>query len=264
MDHVGTLRRAGRSLGALDDLIGSIGPPVYTCRQTAAALFGIDGYALRPPFHLLVDRGRNITRIQHRIHTTTVLERIDRAMAGDIPATSPTRTIVDLARTESVARLTETVTSAILAGLTSEDFLFRRLIALRGSGRGGVRRLLGVVEGRALQAGRPSWLEREFLALVTTAGLPRPLTEQVLARRGDHLIRVDCQFSGTPVVVELLGYRFHRTAAQLQVDAERLNRLQLAGYIVLQFTYADVTENPRQTVSLLTDALSAFGIHVTT
>jgi hypothetical protein len=46
-------------------------------------------------------------------------------------------------------------------------------------------------------------------------------------------------------VVELLGYRFHRTVMQLQNDAERMNRMILDGLHPLQFTYTDVaSESP--------------------
>ena len=38
---------------------------------------------------------------------------------------------------------------------------------------------------------------------------------------------------------------------QMQVDAERLNRLQLDGYVVAQFTYADVmTRSPTMLATL--------------
>ena len=42
-------------------------------------------------------------------------------------------------------------------------------------------------------------------------------------------------------MIELLGYRFHRTVAQMQADAARMNALQLRGFDVYQFTYDDVT-----------------------
>jgi len=53
-------------------------------------------------------------------------------------------------------------------------------------------------------------------------------------------VRVDFHWPGTRVVLEALGYRWHRTARQMQVDAERMNALQLAGNLVLQCTYRDV------------------------
>ena len=57
-------------------------------------------------------------------------------------------------------------------------------------------------------------------------------------------MRVDCRFPGTNIVVELLGYRFHRTKAQLARDTERLNALILRGFAPFQFTYEQVVSFP--------------------
>ena len=54
------------------------------------------------------------------------------------------------------------------------------------------------------------------------------------------MIRVDCRFPGTNVVVELLGYRFHRSVLQMADDAERMNQMVLDGLRPLQFTYTQV------------------------
>ncbi len=116
-------------------------------------------------------------------------------------------------------------------------------MTLRARGRGGIGKLLQVIEGVEAIRGGHSYLEREFLRLVAAAGLPRPLTQQVLAKRTDRLIRVDCRFPATTVVVELLGYRSHRSPLQLAVDAERVNALQRAGFLVLQHTYIQIMED---------------------
>lgn len=42
------------------------------------------------------------------------------------------------------------------------------------------------------------------------------------------------------MVIELLGYAFHRTPMQMQADSERTTRMSLDGYVVVQFTYVDV------------------------
>ena len=102
-------------------------------------------------------------------------------------------------------------------------------MALRTKGRHGIPSLLDVLAGHEVTRGGHSWLEREYLRLLAAAGLPRPITQAVLARAGDRFVRVDCRFPGSAVVVELLGYRFHRTPLQMARDAERLNALVLAG-----------------------------------
>jgi very-short-patch-repair endonuclease len=78
----------------------------------------------------------------------------------------------------------------------------------------------------------------------------------VLGRRGDRLIRVDFRFPGTPLVVEALGYRWHRTGAQMQIDAERMNRLTMDGYLVQQFTYNHVVERPDYVVRTIVESLA--------
>ena len=237
-----TVRHSAQA--ALVALLLDIGEPCWASGPTAAALHGFDGFTLRPPFHVTILRGRDVTRVGHRVHTTIDLPLIDRAHVDGIPVTSGARTLIELARTTDAARLTAALDSGLRDGHFSEDLLHRRIAALRTKGRYGTPKLLEVIEGGELTRGAQSWLEREFLRLVAGAGLPRPECQQVLARAGSRLVRVDCRFPGTNIVVELLGYRFHRTKAQLARDAERLNALILGGFAPFQFTYDQVVSFP--------------------
>jgi hypothetical protein len=253
-------RRLATTVDRLSTLVADVGPLCWVADRSAAALHQFDGYDLEPPFHLVTLRSRRTTRPGHVLHTTTVLPLIDRTVVAGVPVTSPTRTIIDLATHLDAAALTIAVDSALRDGLTSDDFLHRRLVALRSKGRYGIPKLLAVVAGAEIARGGHSWLEREFLRLMAQAQLPAPLTQQVLARRGTRLVRVDCRFADTPVVVELLGYRFHRSPQQMRVDAERANQLLLAGFLPFQFTYLQVVEEPAMVVATVAAAL---GIHRT-
>lgn len=231
-------RSATRDLAAL---LLDCGDGALASGPTAAALHGFDGFTLRAPFHVTVPRGRNVQRAHHHIHTSATLPLIDRATVNGIATLSATRTLVDLARFVDASTLTAALDSALRDGLTAEHALHRRIVELRSSGRYGIPKLLAVIEGVEASRGGHSWLERRFLELCERAGLPRPATQQVLSRSGDSLVRVDCRFEGTPVVVELLGYRWHRTEAQMTRDAARFNALLIDGFVPLQFTYAQVT-----------------------
>lgn len=151
--------------------------------------------------------------------------------------------------------LTAALDGALRDGLISEEFLHGRINALRGKGRYGIPTLLEVIEGIEITRGAHSWLEREVLRMLDAAGVPLPMPQQVLGRRGDRLIRVDFRFPGTPLVVEALGYRWHRTGAQMRIDAERMNRLTMDGSVVLQFTYSHVVERPDYVVQGIVEAL---------
>lgn len=253
------VRRDGKLLDQLAEDLRVFGPPVAACRQTAAALYEMPRFPIDRPFHLLVPRHRRLVRVDAYLHTTIAFDDVDLGVVAGIAVTTPARTLIDLAGPLRADRLRDLVDYCTARKLTSLDAIHRRLVELRGSGRPGLNKLLVALD-RVDAAAGTSWLEREFLRLVGQAGLPRPLTEQVLARRGTHLVRVDCHFPGTRVVVELLGYTFHRTVQQMSVDAERLNALQRAGYLVLQFTYLHVTTQPALVISELTRTLHGVSV----
>ena len=240
---------------ALAALVNDVGEPCWLSAPTAGALVGFEGLRLAPPFHLLTTRERNVRRIGVVIHTTETLDLLDRETAFGLPVTAPARTLIDLAAMAPRDVLTAALDGALRDGLLSEDFLHRRIHALRGKGRHGIPNLLAVIEGVEITRGAHSWLERELLRLLDAAGVARPVPQEVLGRRGDRLIRVDFRFPGTPVVVEVLGYRWHRTGAQMTIDVERVNRLTMDGYLVLQFTYDTVVERPESVIRSILEAL---------
>jgi hypothetical protein len=252
-------RVAGAPVTARSELVGlllDVAGDVRASGPTAAALHGFDGYRVRAPFHLTVARGRSLQRVGHVIHTTADLPLIDRSTVDGIATTSPARTLIDLARTESAEQLTVALDSGLRDGRFNESHLHRRIVALRTKGRFGIPKLLAVIDGSEITRGGHSWLEREFLRLIAVAGLPRPETQVVLSRARDRLVRVDFRFPGTPIVVEVLGYRFHRSPSELRRDAERINALVLDGFAPMQFTYEQVVDCPHQTVADLTQAFS--------
>lgn len=112
-----------KHLESLQELIDDVGDPVWACGPTAAALYPYDEFVLQPPFSLLVPRGRFVNRIGHVIHTTTVLDPIDREETMGIPITAPARTVIDLARHEPSLRLT----LAIDSGLRDLRFTYIRV-----------------------------------------------------------------------------------------------------------------------------------------
>lgn len=240
----------------VSEQLAGLGPSSRCAQPTAAALIGLDGFHLKPPYHFVVPRGTNRQRVGHFVHRTMYLPPIDCETAHGLPVTSPTRTLIDLATTCDAKVLTAALDGALRDRLTTEDFLHQRIVDLRSRGRYGIPKLLAVIEGVEASRGGHSWLERHYLELIAAARLPRPTTQAVLGRRDGRLIRVDCRFPDTRLVVELLGYRYHRTELQMRNDADRVNRLQLDGFVVVQFTYQHVALDPGYVVSQTMEGLS--------
>lgn len=233
----------------LAQLALDIGPPVVTAGPTAAALHELNGFELGAPYHLLVPAHRSVQRLGAVVHRTGRFDSIDRCEVDGFATTSLVRTVVDLARWCAPEQIRGVLEQTIADGRLSESELFQRIASLRSQGRYGIPMLLSVLEHREFTRGGDSWLEREYLRLLTRAGIPRPETQVVLTRAADRIVRVDCFFPDSNLVVELMGYRFHRTRSQLNRDAQRHNALMASGRRVLQFTYDQVTNEPDATVA---------------
>lgn len=246
-------RVMARRLDELTAIVARVGSPVWIAGDTLAALYGVDDITLAPPYSFAVPRGRAPHVNGHHVHRLRDVARLDTANVLGLPGLSATRLLIESAATKDARQLTVMLDCLLRDGFTSEDFLHRRIVELRRKGRPGLDHLLAVVEGAERIRGGHSFLERAYLSYLGDVGLPRPDTQQVLARRGDTLVRVDCRFPGTHIVVELLGYRWHRTQEQLEADAARVNALNLTGHEVYQFTYDQVTLR----TSTLVDTMAA-------
>jgi very-short-patch-repair endonuclease len=129
-------------------------------------------------------------------------------------------------------------------------YLAKRLRALRGSGRAGVL----LVDSVLVDSGGSNALERRMLTMIREAGLPKPTCQVIHRRDGKTVARVDFQFPGTNIVVEVDGQVAHATPRQRQHDAQRRRELDDLGMRVLTFVHEDVFEHPAQVIHDLTRA----------
>jgi very-short-patch-repair endonuclease len=163
-----------------------------------------------------------------RIHRSATLGH-DTATLRGIPVTSPLRTIIDLA--------------TVLEGRPLEHVLDladqRHLVDFAELGQRPVRRSLQAVLARYSQTVTRSELEERFLALCDEHRLPRPATNTIV--EGGE---VDFMWRDARLIVEVDGYRYHRSPSTFEDDRERDVILSLAGWTVLRFTYAQVVRRP--------------------
>jgi len=98
--------------------------------------------------------------------------------------------------------------------------------------RRGAPRLRAVLEWhRAGSTVTESEAEEAFLAITRRAGLPDPIPQCLVESR-----RRDFVWPERRIVVEIDGWRFHRTVQAADRDAQRGNDAALAGWIHLRFT----------------------------
>ncbi len=99
-----------------------------------------------------------------------------------------------------------------------------------------------------------SELERRFLPIAASAGLPHPLTQQIV-----NGFRVDFFWPDLGLIVETDGLRYHRTPTQQARDRLRDQAHTAAGLRPLRFSHSQVRYEPdyvRQTLVRVSGARS--------
>ncbi|HEX6116115.1 MAG TPA: DUF559 domain-containing protein [Solirubrobacterales bacterium] len=207
------------------------GPGAFLSGPDAAALWGLVP-SRRGAIHVSVRVRSGRRRPGITVHCRPALSGDDITHRSEIPATSPVRTLLDLATALPAPRLERVVGEADRLDLVDPETL-RAAIEAR-AGQPGVRRLRALLDRDTFRL-TDSELERRFLGIVRVVGLPRPLTQTTV-----NGYRVDFYWPALGLVVETDGLRYHRTAATQSRDARRDQAHAAAGLTALRFTHAQV------------------------
>lgn len=227
------------------------GPGALLSHRDAAALHG-----LRPPGdHLrweVTTTGRAGSTDRIRVFGTASLDAKDATSVDGIPVTSGARTLVDLAGTVPKAQLAKALNEAERQRCFDLRAIERAMATTaRRKGRGHAAMRQALDELRAIGApSTRSELEDRFVALLDAENLPRPQTNY-----GIEGMEFDAAWPEQRLVVELDGWDGHNTRRAFQEDRERGNALELAGWRLLRFTWADVTRRPDTTAATVRGAL---------
>jgi very-short-patch-repair endonuclease len=259
--------RGGR-LHAVHRGVYAVGHPVLTTdgRWMAAVLAAGEGavlshasaaaaWDLRPvgagAIHITVpgDPGRR-RRAGIRLHRSTTLAPEDRTTLRGIPITTPVRTIIDLAATLKGRPLEQALDRAEQLGLVDFADLARRLAAHpTRPGAPSLRALLSLYTAGSFVT--RSEMENRFLQLCDNHRLPRPEVNTHI--EGDE---VDFAWRDARLIVEVDGYRYHRSPSAFEDDRERDVILTVAGWQVLRFTWAKITGQPAWVAAAITNRLA--------
>lgn len=237
-------------------LVLAAGDGAVVSHRSAAALWGFEGYPFGTP-ELTVPRGTRFRRDQTRVHESTDLDRCGVRRREGLPVTDPSRTILDLARVVSDARLARTIESARRLQLASWSELIATLAGHARRGRPGIRRLRRVIAANAHRDEiTDSDLELMVLALLVEHGLPEPVVHHVLRdAAGRFLAEIDLAYPLLRIAIELDG-GVHRDRDVFERDRPRQNGLVLEGWIVLRFTWDTLVNRPEEIVAAVRSAIA--------
>lgn len=229
-------------------------PDSVLCLGTAARLHGLpvpdDGLV-----HVLVPHPR-AARGALTPHEFAVLPA-DVERAGRTNVTTLPRTIFDC-----VGRLDDRESERLMIWVLTRELLGRdelqRAIAERPRRWGNTRRRRAVDHTRT---GAMGPAERRLHAILSGAGVTGWLADQPVYDDAGLIGRVDVLFAGARLVIEIDGMAYHG-ADRFQADRTRQNRLVRAGFTVLRFTWADLTERPAEVLAQILTTLDRLGAPV--
>jgi very-short-patch-repair endonuclease len=221
----------------------SCGPAAALSHEDAAALFQIRAKR-RGPIEVSVPRRSCPRRPGLVVHRRTTLARHEITRHRGIPVTSPTCTLIDLAIRLPSIQVEAMISEADKRGLVHPERLRRALDELPGRAGAGVLRKLLDVRTFVLS---DSDLERLFLPIARSAGLPKPLT-----RCRVNGFRVDFYWPDISLVVETDGLRYHRTAQQQARDSLRNQVHAACGLTPLRFTHGQIAFEQGHVEAILT------------
>jgi very-short-patch-repair endonuclease len=229
------LTREGRWMVA----IKSCGSQAVLSHLSAAVLYGI--WKREPPeIQVTVPASANPRRSGVEVHRREAYARRKR---HGVPVTSVERTIIDCSAVLARDDIEEIVNQATIRRLTDPEKLRRaagRAGHLRGAAK--LRRILDIATFRFTR----SALERAFIPIALRAGLPRPLTAQMV-----NGYEVDFYWPELELVIETDGLTFHRTPQQQAEDLKRDQAHTAAGLKCCRFSHGQIKYEARYVEGVL-------------
>ncbi|MDQ4096859.1 MAG: endonuclease domain-containing protein [Actinomycetota bacterium] len=213
------------------------GPAAVGSHRSAALLWGLWPGALEP-LEITVPWPQWPRLPGVRPHQSTRLPVDHCTTRHGVPVTTAARTIADLSSivpAQALGRLTDTCLRQGLFPLGELHAVHR---VLAGPGRHGLAALAEVLERRPVGY-RPggSGAELDLLAVLESAGLPRPVHQHQVVIRGSIYV-LDFAYPDLKIGIEYDGWAFHNLPSDLDRAARRGNALELAGWTMLHFTEA--------------------------
>ena len=225
--------------------------------RSAAVLWGFDE-RVPPAIEVTVPYGRSLVRDGAIVHRSKQYDLADPHELDKVPVTGPARTILDCAAKYGPREFEFLVDAVIRQKVLDWPDLFDVQIRHSAKGRDGTGKLRLFLDARSGARKIPdSMFNRMVGRLLEDAGLGAPSYEfEVRTTHDAFVARVDLAYPSLKLAIELDSIRYHFNHESFVRDPRRKNALQLEGWTVLTFTWADYSDTPRQLVHTVRSQLT--------
>jgi len=199
------------------------------------------------------------SRTTHAFPGVTVHRNHDLAAShielhGDLPVTTLSRTVIDLASVLRVDHIGDIVTDLITEKRLTVEILGSVFEDVACRGKPGSTTIRAILEERGTgQDANASALERKGLAVLLGGELPLPLLECAIP--WDTARRFDACYPVWRTAIEWDSRRWHLGKDAFERDRARDRSALLHGWAVYRFTWDDVTTRPDLVVSTIRTAI---------
>jgi len=223
--------------------------------RTALVLLKLGGYN-GDVIDVTTTRRRNsLPSVQ--VHHCPTLVAADFQRVGPIEVTNATRTLVSVGTLIPENALEEALDCALRNGQTTLHRLQERIHSLEGRGHRGPAALRKLLEKRCCGPAAESQLETRLVQLLRRFGLPDPARQVSVSDESGRVGRIDFAYPMERIAIEVQSYTWHSSRRALNKDAERFNRLQALGWIVILVTYEDLEKHPARVAARIRSALES-------
>ena len=187
-------------------------------------------------------------------HRSSTLHPADITTINGIPCTTVARTLVDLGDVVSRREVEQAVNQAEVLRLFDGKAVNEALA------RAGPRRGAGILRVVLASYKQPTLTEKEleerFLALCRRTSLPSPAVNAWIACDDGVSYKADFLWRTEKLIAETDGRDVHTTRKAFEHDRLRDQRLTLAGYTVVRFTWRQVAGQPGSVAEALRGLLA--------
>ena len=211
-----------------------LGAPAVASHRSAARLWRLEA-AASDRLEVTVPPGKSARLVGVTVHHGVLLSS-DRTRRFRIPVTSAAMTIIHLANEVGADILELAFDDALRQRHFTVSQVDGRLTRLAGRGRHQLRVLRRLIaeRGPGYVPGDSDREDRTYRWIVA-AGLPRPVRQYPVILNG-QLRRIDLAYPDLKIAIEFDGWEHHQTRRRFDEDRARTIDLQLAGWLMLQFT----------------------------
>jgi very-short-patch-repair endonuclease len=225
------------------------GPGAVVSHRAAASLQGMPGVPRR--MDVTVVRPRQVTVVGLIAHRSRLLPPEDVGVVRGIPVTTPGRTIADLSRVYSKAKMDPILNYAMANRLVTRAEMVGRATGRKHDD------VLGELLAERPDSARPmgSEFEAGLFRALRDAGLPLPVPQYRILMPDGGLVYLDFAYPEVKLAIEADSFIWHASLAAWQRDRARNGELIAMGWSILPITCDLVMLHPAEVARRVRGAL---------